>query len=142
MKPVVPVTRAKGSVIAAVDCHLDMGTSVFFNPECSNCRTAQALLAERGVDVDYIRYLENAPTRADLEAVLVKLGTDNPRDIVRAKEPIYAELGLDGADRDQLLDAMVAHPILIQRPIVIHGDRAVVARPPERLLELFAQSDE
>ena len=119
-----------------------MGTSIFFNPECSNCRTAQALLAERGVDVDYIRYLENTPTRADLEAVLVKLGTDNPRDIVRAKEPIYAELGLDGADRDQLLDAMVAHPILIQRPIVIHGDRAVVARPPERLLELFAQSDE
>jgi arsenate reductase (glutaredoxin) len=120
----------------------DMSTSVFFNPECSNCRTAQALLAERGVDVDYIRYLEDTPTRADLEAVLAKLGTDDPRDIVRSKEPIYAELGLDGADRDQLLDAMTAHPILIQRPIVIHGDRAVVARPPERLLELFAQSDE
>lgn len=114
-----------------------MGTSVFFNPECSNCRTAQALLAEHGVEADYIRYLETAPSRAELEAVLVKLGTDNPRDIVREKEPIYAELDLDGADRDQLLDAMAAHPILIQRPIVIHGDRAVVARPPERLLALF-----
>ncbi|HEX3623581.1 MAG TPA: arsenate reductase (glutaredoxin) [Acidimicrobiales bacterium] len=118
-----------------------MATSVFFNPECGNCRTAQAILQERGVDVDYIRYLEDAPTRADLEGVLAKLGTDNPRDIVRAKEPIYAELDLDSADRDQLLDAMAAHPILIQRPIVIHGDRAVVARPPERLLELLDHPD-
>ena len=114
-----------------------MGTSIFFNPECSNCRTAAAILEERGVDADYIRYLETAPTRADLDDVLVKLGTDDPRDIVRTKEPIYAELSLDTADRDQLLDAMAAHPILIQRPIVIHGDRAVVARPPERLLELL-----
>jgi arsenate reductase len=115
----------------------DPATSVFFNPDCSNCRTAAGILQERGVDAQYIRYLENTPTRADLEAVLVKLGTDNPRDIVREKEPVYAELGLDQADRDQLLDAMVANPILIQRPIVIHGDRAVVARPPERLLELL-----
>lgn len=114
-----------------------MGTSVFFNPECSNCRTAAAILEERGVDADYIRYLETAPTRADLEDVLVKLGIEDPREIVREKEPVYLELNLEQADRDQLLDAMVAHPILIQRPIVIHGDRAIVARPPERLLELL-----
>ncbi len=119
-----------------------MGTSVYFNPQCSNCRTAQAILEERGVDVDYIRYLENAPSRADLEDVLQKLGTDDPRQIIRTKEPVYAELGLDSADRDQLLDAMTAHPILIQRPIVISGDRAVVARPPERLLELLDHSEE
>ena len=114
-----------------------MGTSVSFNPECSNCRTAQGILEERGIDADYIRYLENAPSRADLEDVLTKLGTDDPRDIVRTKEPVYAELDLDSADRDRLLDAMTEHPILIQRPIVIHGDRAVVARPPERLLDLL-----
>ncbi len=114
-----------------------MATSVFFNPACSNCRTAQAILQERGVEADYIRYLDNAPSRADLEDVLAKLGTDDPRDIVRTKEPVYAELGLENAGRDQLLDAMVANPILIQRPIVIHGDRAIVARPPERLLQLF-----
>ena len=114
-----------------------MGTSVFFNPNCSNCRTAQGILEERGIDAEYVRYLEHAPSRADLEDVLVKLGTDDPREIVRSKEPVYAELGLENADRDQLLDAMVAHPILIQRPIVIHGDRAVVARPPERLLEIL-----
>jgi arsenate reductase len=119
-----------------------MGTSVFFNPECSNCRTAQGILQERGVDADYIRYLENAPSRDELEDVLRKLGTDDPREIVRTKEPIYAELNLDSADRDQLLDAMAANPILIQRPIVIHGDRAVVARPPQRLLELLDQSEE
>ncbi len=112
-------------------------TSVFFNPDCSNCRTAAGILAERGVEANYIRYLESAPTRADLEAVLVKLGTDDPRDIVRTREPVYAELDLDHADRDGLLDAMAANPILIQRPIVIHGDRAVVARPAERLLELL-----
>ena len=116
-----------------------MGTSVFFNPACSNCRTAAAILEERGVDADYVRYLETAPSRADLEDVLTKLGTDDPREIVRTKEPMYAELGLDTADRDELLDAMAAHPILIQRPIVIHGDRAIVARPPERLLELLDQ---
>ena len=114
-----------------------MSTSIFFNTACSNCRTAAGNLEERGVDADYIRYLETSPTRADLEGVLAKLGTDDPRDIVRTKEPVYAELNLDAADRDQLLDAMAAHPILIQRPIVIHGDRAVVARPPERLLELL-----
>jgi len=124
-----------------VDCHPDMGTSIFFNPECSNCRTAQAILAERGVEADYIRYLEDAPTRADLEAVLAKLGTDDPRQIVRTKEAVYAALDLDSASRDELLDAMAANPILIQRPIVIHGDRAVVARPPERLLELFDHTD-
>jgi arsenate reductase len=114
-----------------------MGTSVFFNPNCSNCRTAQGILEERGIDAEYVRYLDHAPSRADLEDVLAKLGTDDPREIVRTKEPVYAELGLDDADRDQLLDAMAANPILIQRPIVIHGDRAVVARPPERLLDLF-----
>jgi len=114
-----------------------MDTSVFFNPDCSNCRTAAGILAAQGVEAEYIRYLDNAPTRAELEDVLAKLGTDDPREMVRTKEPVYAELGLESADRDQLLDAMASHPILIQRPIVIHGERAVIARPPERLLELL-----
>ncbi len=114
-----------------------MDTSVYFNPACSNCRTAQALLQERGVEADYVRYLEQAPERSELERVLGLLGTDDPRQMIRTKEPVYAELGLADAGRDQLLDAMVAHPVLIQRPIVIRGDRAVIARPPERLLELL-----
>ena len=114
-----------------------MQTSVYFNPDCSNCRTAQALLAERGVEADYVRYLDQAPAREELERVLGLLGADDPREMIRTKEPEYEQLGLASADRDQLLDAMAAHPVLIQRPIVIRGDRAVIARPPERLLELL-----
>ena len=65
------------------------------------------------------------------------LGTDDPRAIVRTGEAVYKELNLGDADRDVLLDAMVANPILIERPIVIRGGRAVVARPPEKLLDLL-----
>jgi arsenate reductase len=114
-----------------------MDTTVWFNPSCSNCRTAQGILQERGVDADYVRYLDTAPGRDELERVLAMLGTDDPRAIVREKEPEYEELGLASAGRDELLDAMAAHPVLIQRPIVIRGGRAVVARPPERVLELL-----
>ncbi len=116
-----------------------MDVSVYFNPACSNCRTAQGLLAERGIDADYVRYLEQAPNRQELERVLELLGTDDPRDMIRTKEPQYAELGLESAGRGELLDAMAAHPVLIQRPIVIRGDRAVIARPPDRLLELLGE---
>ena len=111
--------------------------TVWFNPACSKCRTAQGILAERGVDADYVRYLESAPTRVELERVLGLLGTDDPRAILRTGEATYAELGLAGADRDTLLQAMTEHPILIERPIVIRGGRAVVARPPQRVIELL-----
>ena len=135
MNPVAPVTRAVRSV--TVRTVAAMGVSVYFKPDCSNCQTAEGILREKGIDAEYIRYLENAPTREQLEEVLAKLGTDDPREIIRTKEPEYEELGLSDATRDELLDAMVAHPILIQRPIVISGNKAVVARPPERLLTLF-----
>ncbi len=116
-----------------------MDVSVYFNPGCSNCRTVEGILKDRGVDAEYVRYLESAPRRDELERVLAMLGTDDPRAIIREKEPVYAELGLASAGRDELLDAMTEHPILIQRPIVITGDRAVVARPPERILELLGE---
>lgn len=114
-----------------------MDVSVYFKPDCTTCRTLAGLLQERGVDAEFVRYLEEAPTREQLEKVMTKLGTDDPRDVMRIKEPEYDELGLAGADRDALLDAMVAHPILIQRPILVVGDRAVIARPPEKALELL-----
>ena len=114
-----------------------METTVFFNPRCSKCRTTQGILAERGVEADYVRYLEQAPTRAELERVMQLLGIDDPRKMMRTGEPAYDELRLADADRDRLLDAMTTHPILIERPIVIRGDRAVIARPPERVLELL-----
>ncbi len=108
---------------------------VYFNPRCSKCRDARGLLEGRGVRADYVRYLDQA--HDELEAVMARLGIDDPRAMMRTGEPVYAELGLADADRDALLDAMVAHPILIERPIVIRGDRAVIARPPERLLDLL-----
>ena len=114
-----------------------METTVFFKPDCSNCQTLEGILSERGVEADYVRYLENTPSRDELERVMKLLGTDDPREMMREKEPVYAELGLESAGRDQLIDAMVANPILIQRPIVIRGDRAVIARPPERVAELL-----
>jgi len=115
----------------------DEGVTVWFNPACSKCRTVQGILAERGIEANYVRYLEQAPSRAEIEAVLAQLGTDDPRAIMRTGEGAYKELNLAGADRDTLLDAMVTHPILIERPIVIRGDRAVVGRPPENVLDLL-----
>lgn len=111
--------------------------TVFFNPGCSKCRGARDLLEERGVEASYVRYLDDAPSREELVRVMGLLGIDDPRAMMRTGEAVYRELDLAGADRDALLDAMAAHPILIERPIVIRGDRAVIARPPERLLDLL-----
>ena len=114
-----------------------MPTEVFFNPRCSKCRTVRGILEERGVEADYLRYLESTPSRERLEAVLQMLGSDDPRDMMRTGESVYAELDLAEAGRDELFDAMVEHPILIERPIVIVDGRAVIARPPERALEIL-----
>jgi arsenate reductase len=110
---------------------------LYFNPACSNCRTARGLLEERGVPVRIVEYLDEPPTRADLERLMAMLGIDDPRAMIREKEPQYAELGLATASRDAVLDAVIENPILLQRPILVRGDRAVIARPPERLLELL-----
>lgn len=114
-----------------------MEVEVFFNPNCSKCRTVRGILDERGVDATYVRYLEQTPTRDQLERVLEMLGSDDPRGMMRTNEPEYKELGLSSASRDELLDAMVAHPRLIQRPIVIRDGKAVIGRPPDRVLELL-----
>jgi arsenate reductase len=111
--------------------------TIWHNPRCSKSRGALALLAERGVDPEVVRYLDTAPSRAELVDVLRRLGSEDPLVITRTGEARYRELGLAGADRDTVLDALAANPILIERPIVLVGDRAVVARPPERALELL-----
>jgi arsenate reductase len=110
---------------------------VWFNPGCSKCRSARDLLQERGVEAEYFHYLDRAPSRADVERVMRLAGIEDPRTMMRQGEDLYRELGLADAERDALIDAMVNHPILIERPIVIRGERAVVARPPERLLDLL-----
>ena len=111
--------------------------TIWHNPRCSKSRGAQAILDERGIEATVVRYLDEPPTRAELEHVLDLLGTDDPSAIARRGEDRWKELGLDGADRDTVLDALAANPVLIERPIVIKGDRAVVARPPEKVLDLL-----
>ena len=110
-----------------------MSMEVWFNPACSKCRTAVADLDAAGVDYTIRRYLDDPPTRADLEDVLSRLGLE-PWDIARPKES--AEEGLafprDAGHRDEWLDGLAAHPRAIQRPIITASDgTAVIARDPE-----------
>lgn len=110
---------------------------LWFDPGCSKCAGAEQLLRERGVEPTYVRYRDDPPELADLQAVLQKLGTPDPRTIARTSEPLYDELGLATADAEVVLQALLDHPDLLQRPIAVRGGRAVVARPPERVLELL-----
>lgn len=106
---------------------------VFFNPACSKCRTVKGILDERGVEAEYVRYLDRAPSRADLERLMRLLDIDDPSLMMRKGEALWGELGLEAASRDELLAAVTAHPVLLERPIVVVGDRAVIARPAERV---------
>lgn len=110
----------------------------YHNPRCSKSRAALALLAERGVHPHLIDYLELPPGIEELRDLVQRLGI-SARELLRTGEPEYAELGLDepSLPEDALLAAMRSHPRLIERPIFVHGDRAVVGRPPERVLELL-----
>jgi arsenate reductase len=110
---------------------------LYSNPACSKCRTAAALLEEHHVQAETIRYLDDPPTVADLEGLMRLLDIDDPRLMMRTGETVYAELALADQDGGALLEAISRHPILLQRPIFVVGDRAVIARPPERLLELL-----
>jgi arsenate reductase len=113
--------------------------TVYFNPSCSKCRTAQAILADKGVEATFVRYLDTAPSVDELRALMTLLAIDDPRAMMRTGEAVYQQLGLAGASPDDLLAAVAAHPILLERPIVVVGDRAVIARPPERLLEILGR---
>ncbi|HEX3313197.1 MAG TPA: ArsC/Spx/MgsR family protein [Streptosporangiaceae bacterium] len=110
---------------------------VWYNPRCSKCRGAEQLLAEYGVPAQKMFYLDNPPPRAEITRVLGLLGAADPRALMRTAEPRYRGLGLDDASPDELIDAMTRYPELIQRPVVIWTDRAVIARPPQLLLPLL-----
>ena len=114
-----------------------MPARIYVHPSCSKCRTAVSLLEEHHVPADAIRYLDEPPTVADLRRLMTLLGIDDPRLMMRTGEPVYAELALDEQAGDALLEAITRHPILLERPIFVVGDRAVIARPPERILELL-----
>lgn len=112
--------------------------TLYHNPRCSKSRGALALLQERGIDARIVDYLEQPPTADELRRLLGLLGL-GPRELMRTGEAEYTELGLDDPtlDDDALIAAMHAHPRLIERPIFVAGDRAVIGRPPERVLELL-----
>ena len=110
---------------------------VWYNPRCSKCRGAEQLLAAYGVPAQRVFYLDNPPARSEITRVLALLGTDDPRALMRAGESRYRELGLASASAEELIEAMTRYPELIQRPVVIWADRAVIARPPELLLPLL-----
>ncbi len=112
--------------------------TVYQKPTCSKCRTTLRLLKDRGVDFEAINYYETPLTEADLRGLLKKLAL-TPRDILRKDEPIARELGIGKKQYldDELIGLMVQHPDLIQRPIVVRGEKAVLGRPPENVEKLL-----
>ena len=112
-------------------------TLLIHNPRCSKSRQTLELLEERGIDFEVRKYLDEPLTREELGALQKRLARP-VAEWVRAGESCYGEagLGVDSSD-DELLDAIAKHPKLLQRPIVVRGDRAEIGRPPEQVLELF-----
>lgn len=113
--------------------------TLYHNPRCSKSRGALELLEARGLQPQIVRYLEAPPSAGELKSLLGKLGI-TARELLRSGEDEYKALGLadTGLSEAQLIEAMVRHPKLIERPILIAGDKAVVGRPPEKVLELLA----
>ena len=110
---------------------------IYHNARCSKSRSACEIVAGRGIEAQVIEYLKTPPSREELRALLRKLGM-KPAEIVRRGEDAFKEHYAGKVlDDEQWLDALLAHPILIERPIVVRGDRAVIGRPPEKVLELF-----
>ena len=111
---------------------------VYHNPSCSKSRGALEILGERGVDTDVVEYLKAPPDRASLERIVDAID-DPPAELVR-KDPKFKALGLVPADyttRDAVVELLLEHPELMQRPVVFRGERAVIARPSEKVLELL-----
>lgn len=110
---------------------------IYHNNRCSKSRAACQLIAEKGVDAEIVDYLKTPPSHEELRDLLRKLGL-RPSELVRRGEAVFKEhyAGRSLSD-DEWLQAMVTYPILIERPIVVRGDRAVLGRPPERVLELL-----
>lgn len=113
--------------------------TLYHNPRCSKSRAALELLQARGLQPHVVRYLETPPSASELKSLLGKLGI-SARDLLRSGEDEYKTLDLSDASLSeaQLIEAMAKHPKLIERPILIAGDKAVIGRPPEKVLELLA----
>jgi len=112
--------------------------SIYHNPRCSKSRQTLALLEERGIEPNIVLYLETPPDADTLKSILEKLAIE-PRQLLRKGEAAYKENNLadNSLSDEQLIAAMVAHPKLIERPIVINGDKAALGRPPEQVLDIL-----
>lgn len=112
--------------------------TIYEKPTCTTCRKLHALLSERDVDFESVEYHVRGLEEDELRELLRKAGV-GPRELLRTREPLVKQLGLDGPDvsDEQLIARMVEHPELVQRPIAVNGERALLARPIERVLELL-----
>ena len=115
-----------------------MSVTIWHNPRCSKSRATLAILEDKGISFTVLSYLETSPSAAEIDKVLASLNLE-PRDLMRKGEGPYKENGLDNPDlsRDQLIEAMIKDPILIERPIVIKGEKAAIGRPPESVLDIL-----
>lgn len=115
-----------------------MNVTIYHNPRCSKSRATLKLLEERGVRPRIVEYLKQPPGEDEIAALLRKLGI-SPRQLMRKGEAVYRELGLSDQSLSdaELIRAMAAHPILIERPVVVAGDRVALGRPPEAVLEIL-----
>ncbi|MCM8854990.1 MAG: arsenate reductase (glutaredoxin) [Candidatus Thiodiazotropha sp.] len=115
-----------------------MSIEIYHNTRCSKSRQTLQLLQENGIKPDVVEYLKTPPDKETLKHILDLLGLE-PRELMRKKENEYKEQQLDNPQlsRDQLIEAMIAHPKLIERPIVIKDGKAVLGRPPEKILDIL-----
>ena len=115
-----------------------MSVAIYHNPRCSKSREALNLLLSKGVEPQIIKYLDTPPDHATLSRILDMLNME-PRELMRKKEKEYKATRLDNPEltRDQLIDAMIAHPRLIERPIVVKDGKAALGRPPETVLAIL-----
>lgn len=115
-----------------------MSVKIYHNPRCGKSRQTLQLLKEQGIEPEIIEYLKTPPSAEELNEILQKLGMA-PRDLMRKNEAEYKTNGLDdqSLDRQALINGMVSHPILIERPIVITNDKAAIGRPPEAVLTIL-----
>lgn len=113
-----------------------MSVTIYHNPRCSKSRQTLELIRAKGIEPMIVEYLRETPSAAEIKGLLEKLGKA-PCDIIRKGEAVYKELELKTAGDDALIEAMAANPILIERPIVVNGDKAALGRPPEDVLGIL-----
>ncbi len=115
-----------------------MSLTIFHNPRCSKSRQTLSLIQEKNIDINIIEYLKTPPNISQLKQILKQLGYE-PRQLMRKSEQIYKDLDLGNENKtaEDLIIAMTQNPILIERPIVLSGEKAAIGRPPESVLNIL-----